>query len=77
MMGLPHQSPSHPLHNIVISIDLNVTNLPLVCNVSCTDYERETIRPRLCSDLEKHQLDFKDSWKEAQTNLGRHSLGFA
>ncbi len=71
-VGLPHQLTSHTLHNISIPINLNATNLLPVHNVSCTDYKRETIGPRLRSALAKHQLDFKDSWKEAQTALSRH-----
>ncbi len=70
---LPHQSPTHPQYHIVMLIDLNPTNFPLAHNVACIDHGRE---PRLWSELAKHQLDFKDSWKEVQKSLSQHLLGF-
>ena len=75
-MKMAQQLPEMPAHCLRIPIDLGGTNLPVVHGVSCTDYERENIGPRLHSALAKHELAFTDCWKQARTAATRQKLGF-
>ena len=62
-MKMAQQLPEMPALRLRIPIDLGGINLPVVHGVSCTDYDRESIGPRLRSALAKHELDFKDFWE--------------
>ena len=64
--------PGEPPEQIIIPIEKQTTNLPVVYNVSCTDKERNTFGPELRSSLAKHELDFKGSWHQARIGLSRH-----
>ena len=64
--------PNSPSEQIVIPIEKQTTNLPVIYGVSCTDKERAEIGPQLRSSLAKHQLDFKGSWHQARVGLTRH-----
>ena len=75
-MTMVQQSPEMPAHRLRIPIDMGGTNLPVVHGVSCTDYERENIGPRLRSALAKHELAFKDCWEQARTTSTFQKLGF-
>ena len=75
-MRMAQQSPEMPAHRLRIPIDMGGTNLPVVHGVSCTDYERENIGPRLRSALARHELAFQDRWEQARTAATRQKLGF-
>ena len=64
--------PNLPAQLIMIPIEKQSTNLPVVYDVACTDYERETYGQNLRSALAKHHMDFKGSWSQARIGLSRH-----
>lgn len=74
-MRMSQQSPEMPAHRLRIPIDIDGTNLPVVHGVSCTDYERENIGPRLRSVLARYELAFQDLWEQARTATTQQKLG--
>ena len=58
VMHLPRSSKGPIAHSVVIPIEKEKTNLPMVYNVACTDKERQDIGPHLRSSLARHTMAF-------------------
>ena len=69
-------STSHPSHVLRIPIDVRGTNLPILYNVWCTEWERKKIGPQLRSALVKHSLDIRGALTTAKRAALNSTLGF-